>query len=306
MALRSNPRNATGTGTRWQMCRSSLVSSPNVTYPSFRFFGLVSSPQTSPPVTRRLSFLPSFFPLVATYGSQRPRSNVITCGFGNHLLLLCAHSTLAYRNASAPFVAGKRTFSSLVSKVKAKVQEFENTRYAKIFTLFFSSTLFPLAAHGPATRIMPPRTKMARHISAVFTHSYHSLTSVPTSYRNAPNPSSSGAGPGTGTDVGYADYAGYAAQPPSPVLDRHAQQAYYAPRPIQSTPPQVQNIPPSGDNRAVNSSVPPSSSDENPVGVPPPPATNSGRPVSNNIDPGSAVLISVCAGCCFADVHLMS
>jgi len=136
----------------------------------------------------------------------------------------------------------------------------------------------------------------ARNISVDFPHPYHLLTSAPTSHRNTPNSSSSG----TGTD------AGYAAQPPSPVLDRHAQQAYYAPRPVQSTPPQFQNIPPSGDNRTVRSSVPPSSVEEDPDGVPPPPATNSGRPVSNNIDPGSAVLVSVCAGCCFADAHHMA
>jgi hypothetical protein len=129
----------------------------NVSFVSFFWFRFI--PQTSPPVTRRLSFLLSFFPLVATYGSQRPRSTVITCGFGNHPLLLCTHSTLAYRNASAPFVAGKRTFSSLVSKVKAKVQEFENTRYAKIFTLFFSSTLFPWQhmALQPASCLRGPR-----------------------------------------------------------------------------------------------------------------------------------------------------
>jgi len=54
--------------------------------------------------------------------------------------------TLAYRNASARFVASKRTFSSLVSKVKAKVQEFEQTRYAEIFTLFFLLHM----AYGPA------------------------------------------------------------------------------------------------------------------------------------------------------------
>lgn len=128
----------------------------------------------------------------------------------------------------------------------------------------------------------------ARNISVAFTHSSHLLTSVPTPYRNSPNPSSSGAGTGTGAGTGPG--TGYDAQPPSPVLDRHAQQAYYAPRPAQSTPPQVQlqNIPPSGNNRAVTSSVPPPSFDEDSAGVPPPPATNSGRPVSN-IDPGSAV-----------------
>ena len=36
---------------------------------------------------------------------------------------------IAYADASPP-VASKRTFSTLVSKVKAKVQEFDQTRYA--------------------------------------------------------------------------------------------------------------------------------------------------------------------------------
>jgi hypothetical protein len=53
--------------------------------------------------------------------------------------------------------------------------------------------------------------------------STHSFTYTSTSYRNTPNQSSSS---GTGTSIG----TGYAAQPPSPGLDRHAQQAYYAPR----------------------------------------------------------------------------
>jgi ferredoxin len=50
-----------------------------------------------------------------------------------------------------------------------------------------------------------------------------SFTHAPTSYRNTPDSSSSS---GTGTSTGTS----YVAQPPSPGLDRHAQQAYYAPR----------------------------------------------------------------------------
>lgn len=49
-----------------------------------------------------------------------------------------------------------------------------------------------------------------------------SFTHTSTSYRNTPDTSSSGTGTSTGTS--------YVAQPLSPGLDRHAQQAYYAPR----------------------------------------------------------------------------
>ena len=269
MTLRSNTRN--GTGTRWQKCRSSLVSSLKVSnVSSVSSLKLLHPPHPHHPFP---SFLPTFLRLLPTVVNAlvQPPSLV-----ASGITFATPLHTFAYRNTSAPFVASKRTFSSLVSKVKAKVQEFEQTRYAKIFTLFFSSTCH-MALHPRHASA----DQEAHNISVTFTHSSHLLTSVPTSYRNSPNPSSSGTGAGTGT--------GYDAQPPSPVLDRHAQQAYYAPRPAQSTPQQLQNIPPSGDNRAVRSSVPPSSVDEDSAGVPPPPATNSGRPVSNNIDPGSAV-----------------
>ena len=137
-----NPRN----GTRWQTCRSRLLSSPKVTYHRF-------IPQTSP--LHPTPFLPAFprlLPTVVNALVQPPSLVASGIPFTTPL------HTLAYRNASPPFVASKRTFTSLVSKVKAKVQEFEQTRYAKIFPLFFSSTLFSLA-HGPAppSRLRGPR-----------------------------------------------------------------------------------------------------------------------------------------------------
>ena len=88
-------------------------------------------------------------------------------------------------------VAGKRTFSSFVSKVKAKVQEFDQQRYAG-------------SLPSPGT---------------------HSFTHTPMSYRNTSSPNTEPSGSGTSTDTGYD-----VSQLPSPGLDRHAQQAYYAPR----------------------------------------------------------------------------
>jgi len=114
---------------------------------------------------------------------------------------------------------GKRTFSTLVSKVKAKVQEFDQTR-------------------------------------------------------NTPNASSSGTSTGTGYD----------AQPPSPAMDRHAQQAYYAPR--VSLSPQPNAINDGFENPPLLSL----SSDRDSASVPPIPATNSGHPASN-IDPGKIGLL---------------
>ena len=99
------------------------------------------------------------------------------------------------------FVAGKRTFSSLVSKVKAKVQEFDQQRYA-------------------GSLPSPPVT--------------HSFTHTSTFYRNTPNTEPSGSG--TSTDTGYD-----VAQLPSPGLDRHAQQAYYAPRVSPNSQPGTNN-----------------------------------------------------------------
>ncbi|KAN0111447.1 hypothetical protein V8E52_008470 [Russula decolorans] len=120
---------------------------------------------------------------------------------------------------------GKRTFSTLVSKVKAKVQDFDQQR-------------------------------------------------------NTPDTSSSS---GTGTSIG----TGYAAQPPSPGVDRHAQQAYYAPRVSPNPQPGTINDddfenPPS----VVSSSVNRGSS----ASTPPPPTTNNGPPVTN-IDPGKIGLL---------------
>jgi hypothetical protein len=50
----------------------------------------------------------------------------------------------------------------------------------------------------------------------------HSFSHSPTCYRNTPNAASSGTGASIGT--------GYAVEPAAPGVDRHAQQAYYAPR----------------------------------------------------------------------------
>lgn len=107
-------------------------------------------------------------------------------------------------------VAGKRTFTSLVSKVKAKVQDFDQQRYAGIFVL---SACYSLSL---------PREGTGDRGKTTSTHSTYSFTHTPTSYRNTANASSSDTGASIGT--------GYAAQAPSTGVDRHAQQAYYAPR----------------------------------------------------------------------------
>ena len=59
----------------------------------------------------------------------------------------------------------------------------------------------------------------------------HTFTHMLPFYRNTPNASSSGTSTGTGYD----------AQPPSPAMDRHAQQAYYAPRVSPSPQPNAIN-----------------------------------------------------------------
>jgi len=122
---------------------------------------------------------------------------------------------------------GKRTFSSFVSKVKAKVQEFDQNR-------------------------------------------------------NTQTPSFPGASTATGYAVG---------QPSSPVPDRHAQQAYYAPRAVHnarqgSISDESQN-PPQPSAPSASDSL----RDSADADVPPPPQTHSGRPTSSNIDPGKIGLL---------------
>ncbi|KAH9083936.1 hypothetical protein EDB83DRAFT_2332291 [Lactarius deliciosus] len=117
--------------------------------------------------------------------------------------------------------SGKRTFSTLVSKVKAKVQEFDQSR-------------------------------------------------------NAQNPSP----PGAGSAPQQQPHA-------SSGLDRHAQQAYYAPR-LQPSP--------RGEDPTLSSSgsgaPAPHTATDDPTAVPAPPATNTGRPpLSNAIDPGKIGLL---------------
>ena len=60
-----------------------------------------------------------------------------------------AYSVIALPNLAA----GKRTLSSFVSKVKAKVQEFDQSRYAKIVTLFF---FFFFWFHGFVVHCLAP------------------------------------------------------------------------------------------------------------------------------------------------------
>ncbi|KAF8268603.1 hypothetical protein EI94DRAFT_1800237 [Lactarius quietus] len=108
---------------------------------------------------------------------------------------------------------GKRTFSTLVSKVKAKVQEFDQSR-------------------------------------------------------NAQNTSPPSAGPASPQ---HASSSG---------LDRHAQQAYYAPR-LDPTP-RVEDPPPSHPGAPALATA----TDDPPVA-----ATNTGRPLSSTIDPGKIGLL---------------
>jgi hypothetical protein len=120
--------------------------------------------------------------------------------------------------ASPYFVAGKRTFSSLVSKVKAKVQDYDQQRYAGSLSsppVYSPSPRLLRTSAGPRAREEDGRGEKIA-LAHAFTH-----TSM--SYRNTPNTSSSS---GTGATIA----TGYAAQPPSSGVDRHAQQAYYAPR----------------------------------------------------------------------------
>jgi len=67
-------------------------------------------------------------------------------------------------------------------------------------------------------------------------------------------------------------------------LDRHAQQAYYAPRVSPSPQPGAIN------DGFENPPQPPALFDRDSASVPPPPATSSGRPASN-IDPGKIGLL---------------
>jgi len=118
------------------------------------------------------------------------------------------------------------------------------------------------------------------------------LILMPTFYRNVQNPSSAGTSTGTG----------YIAQPSSPGLDRHAQQAYYAPRAVSNPRPTVspevenpQQQQPSSPSSTVPTVLPSASAsaaavDDDSAGILPPPVTNSGRPASN-IDPGKIGLL---------------
>lgn len=117
--------------------------------------------------------------------------------------------------------SGKRTFSTLVSKVKAKVQEFDQSR-------------------------------------------------------NAQNPSPPGAGS-----------APQQQQHTSSGLDRHAQQAYYAPRLQPSPGAEDPTLSSSGSGAPA-----PHTATDDPTAVPAPPATNTGRPpLSNAIDLGKIGLL---------------
>ncbi|KAI9455471.1 hypothetical protein BJY52DRAFT_1280236 [Lactarius psammicola] len=123
--------------------------------------------------------------------------------------------------------SGKRTFSTLVSKVKAKVQEFDQSR-------------------------------------------------------NAQSPSPPGAGASTSSQQQQQQHA-------SSGLDRHAQQAYYAPRLHPS--PRAEDPPPSVLSNSGSGAPAPYTTTDDPTGVPAPPATNAGRPLSNTIDPGKIGLL---------------
>ncbi|KAH8995768.1 hypothetical protein EDB92DRAFT_1846032, partial [Lactarius akahatsu] len=117
--------------------------------------------------------------------------------------------------------SGKRTFSTLVSKVKAKVQEFDQSR-------------------------------------------------------NAQNQSP----PGAGSAPQQQQHA-------SSGLDRHAQQAYYAPRLQPSPRAEDPTLSSSGSGAPA-----PYTATDDPTAVPAPPATNTGRPpLSNAIDPGKIGLL---------------
>ena len=131
--------------------------------------------------------------------------------FGNHHLHLHLVNLLTMIPPIPLCVAGKRTFTSFVSKVKAKVQEFDQNRYADI--LFSRGTVPPSLSCF--------RGSGGRGQTSII----HFIPFIPTStpYRNTQTPSSPGASTATGYAVG---------QLPSPVLDRHAQQAYYAPRAV--------------------------------------------------------------------------
>ena len=153
----------------------SKLAESKLTYSSFHpsnFFPSTPPTRTPPPPTPLSFLLPTLSRLLPTVVNDLVQSPSLG-GFGNHPCYSFAH-TLAYRNASPPFVASKRTFTSLVSKMKAKVQEFEQTRYAEIFTLFFSSTIF--SCHMALHPHMPPRST----ISVAFAHLSHLLTCVPT------------------------------------------------------------------------------------------------------------------------------
>ena len=138
----------------------SKLAESKLTYSSFHpsnFFPSTPPTRTPPPPTPLSFLLPTLSRLLPTVVNDLVQSPSLG-GFGNHPCYSFAH-TLAYRNASPPFVASKRTFTSLVSKMKAKVQEFEQTRYAEIFTLFFSSLHDLLLPHGPA----PPHASAVHH-----------------------------------------------------------------------------------------------------------------------------------------------
>jgi hypothetical protein len=125
---------------------------------------------------------------------------------------------------------GKRTFTTLVSKVKAKVQEFDQSRNAQ----------------------------------------------------NPSNPSPYGASSSSASQQQqYRDV--------SPGLDRHAQQAYYAPRLNPSPRAEADDPPPWALSSSGPGAPAPYTATDDPSADPP--ATNTGYPQSNTIDPGRIGLL---------------
>lgn len=142
----------------------------------------------------------------------------------------CTHHTLhtVMRLILMHKTGGKRTFSSLVSKVKAKVQEFDQTRYADLHPPFFGYTTTTATIYLHLLLLFTPRTTPEEDerggsrgvaerpaITVIFCWA---LTPTDLTCRNTQNPSPPSAG---ASSQQYATSSG---------LDRHAQQAYYAPR----------------------------------------------------------------------------
>ncbi len=206
------------TRSRCDSNRSRCVNSPMRSAPTRRSIALIlrSNSNSNSNSWSRSSVIRCRTCRNSLVNSRKVRSFPASPGLGrdsvpHHLWLLGIHLTafnLAYCDTLSSPPCSWQTHVHFL-RVEGESQS-PRVRPAEVRT-----DLFPL-------RVLPPPQPRAKGGGRRGEHNVHALTHMPTSYRNTSNTSPTGSG---------ASAAGsYLAQPPSPALDRHTQQAYYAPR----------------------------------------------------------------------------